>query len=63
MGGASMYMISRVRPLGDGELCWGVEELAIYAVSGKFALPSYLLLQPYALWWFPNRVAMLQQPR
>ena len=39
----------------------GVEELAIYAVSGKFALILGLLLQPYALWWFPNRVAMLQQ--
>ena len=61
VGGASIYMVT-------GLDRWvmvtfiGVEELAVYAVSGKFALILGLLLQPYALWWFPNRVVILQQP-
>ncbi|OEF87696.1 lipopolysaccharide biosynthesis protein [Vibrio splendidus] len=61
MGGASMYMITGLDRWVMASFV-GVEELAIYAVSGKFALLLGLLLQPYALWWFPNRVAMLQQP-
>ena len=61
VGGASMYMITGLDRWVMASFV-GVEELAIYAVSGKFALLLGLLLQPYALWWFPNRVAMLQQP-
>ncbi|MEZ8444272.1 lipopolysaccharide biosynthesis protein [Vibrio splendidus] len=60
VGGASMYMITGLDRWVMASFV-GVEELAIYAVSGKFALLLGLLLQPYALWWFPNRVAMLQQ--
>ncbi|MDN3699901.1 lipopolysaccharide biosynthesis protein [Vibrio artabrorum] len=60
VGGASMYMITGLDRWVMASFV-GVEELAIYAVSGKFALILGLLLQPYALWWFPNRVAMLQQ--
>ncbi|MBU2897381.1 lipopolysaccharide biosynthesis protein [Vibrio hepatarius] len=61
VGGASIYMITGLDRWVMANFI-GVEELAIYAVSGKFALILGLLLQPYALWWFPNRVAMLQQP-
>ncbi|MEZ8386205.1 lipopolysaccharide biosynthesis protein, partial [Vibrio splendidus] len=61
VGGASIYMITGLDRWVMASFV-GVEELAIYAVSGKFALLLGLLLQPYALWWFPNRVAMLQQP-
>ncbi|MEZ8047186.1 MULTISPECIES: lipopolysaccharide biosynthesis protein [Vibrio] len=61
VGGASMYMITGLDRWVMASFV-GVEGLAIYAVSGKFALLLGLLLQPYALWWFPNRVAMLQQP-
>ncbi|MDP2571215.1 oligosaccharide flippase family protein [Vibrio penaeicida] len=39
----------------------GVEELAVYAIAVKFALILGLALEPYALWWFPNRIALLQQ--
>ncbi|UPR33784.1 lipopolysaccharide biosynthesis protein [Vibrio cyclitrophicus] len=60
VGGASIYMITGLDRWVMASFV-GVEELAIYAVSGKFALLLGLLLQPYALWWFPNRVAMLQQ--
>lgn len=60
VGGASMYMITGLDRWVMASFV-GVEELAIYAVSGKFALLLGLLLQPYALWWFPNRVAILQQ--
>ncbi|MFM2641934.1 oligosaccharide flippase family protein [Vibrio chagasii] len=61
VGGASIYMITGLDRWVMASFV-GVEELAVYAVSGKFALILGLLLQPYALWWFPNRVAMLQQP-
>ncbi|WP_139684445.1 lipopolysaccharide biosynthesis protein [Vibrio tasmaniensis] len=61
VGGASMYMITGLDRWVMASFV-GVEELAIYAVSGKFALILGLLLQPYALWWFPNRIAILQQP-
>lgn len=60
VGGASIYMITGLDRWVMASFV-GVEELAIYAVSGKFALLLGLLLRPYALWWFPNRVAMLQQ--
>lgn len=60
VGGASIYMITGLDRWVMASFV-GVEELAIYAISGKFALILGLLLQPYALWWFPNRVAMLQQ--
>jgi len=61
LDGASIYMITGLDRWVMASFV-GVEELAIYAVSGKFALILGLLLQPYALWWFPNRVAMLQHP-
>ncbi|OEE65959.1 lipopolysaccharide biosynthesis protein [Enterovibrio norvegicus FF-33] len=40
----------------------GIEELAVYAVATKFTLILGLLMQPYALWWFPTRIPMLQNP-
>ncbi|WP_299694288.1 oligosaccharide flippase family protein [uncultured Vibrio sp.] len=61
VGGASMYMITGLDRWVMASFV-GVEALAVYAVSAKFALILGLLLQPYALWWFPNRVTMLQQP-
>ncbi|MGF1755046.1 oligosaccharide flippase family protein [Vibrio makurazakiensis] len=60
IGGASVYMINGLDRWFLASVV-GVEELAIYAVSAKFALILGLMLQPYALWWFPNRVAILQQ--
>ncbi|PSU50267.1 lipopolysaccharide biosynthesis protein [Photobacterium frigidiphilum] len=38
-----------------------VEALAVYAISAKFALILSLLMQPFCLWWFPNRIKILQQ--
>ncbi|MGF1878862.1 oligosaccharide flippase family protein [Photobacterium frigidiphilum] len=38
-----------------------VEALAVYAISAKFALILSLLMQPFCLWWFPNRIQILQQ--
>jgi len=38
----------------------GVETLAIYAIAAKFAMILGLLMQPFTLWWFPNRISMLQ---
>ncbi|WP_439147977.1 lipopolysaccharide biosynthesis protein [Vibrio sp.] len=60
VSGVSMYMITGLDRWVMASFV-GVEELAIYAISGKFALLLGLLLQPYTLWWFPNRVAMLQK--
>lgn len=40
----------------------GVEQLAIYAIAAKFALVLGLLMQPFGLWWFPQRIRLAQQP-
>ncbi|WP_420590898.1 oligosaccharide flippase family protein [Bacterioplanoides sp.] len=40
----------------------GVEQLAIYAIAAKFALVLGLLMQPFGLWWFPQRIRLSQQP-
>ncbi|MGX9517882.1 lipopolysaccharide biosynthesis protein [Vibrio mediterranei] len=58
VGSASVYMINGLDRWFLASFV-GVEQLAIYAVSAKFALILGLALQPYALWWFPNRVAIL----
>ncbi|WP_419810867.1 lipopolysaccharide biosynthesis protein [Bacterioplanoides sp.] len=39
----------------------GVEQLAVYAIASKFALILGLMMQPFALWWFPARFQLLQQ--
>ncbi|ANB51319.1 lipopolysaccharide biosynthesis protein [Aeromonas veronii] len=36
--------------------------LAYYAVAGKLALAVGLLLQPFALWWYPRRFMLLREP-
>ncbi|WP_375322461.1 lipopolysaccharide biosynthesis protein [Aliivibrio logei] len=59
VGGSSVYMINGLDRWFLASFI-GVEELAVYAVSAKFALILGLILQPYALWWFPNRVSILQ---
>ncbi|OCH19783.1 lipopolysaccharide biosynthesis protein [Aliivibrio sp. 1S128] len=59
VGGASVYMINGLDRWFLASFV-GVEELAVYAVSAKFALILGLILQPYALWWFPNRIAIFQ---
>lgn len=40
----------------------GVEQLAIYAIAVKFSLILALLMQPFALWWFPYRFCLLKEP-
>lgn len=60
VGFASIYMLSGLDKWFMASLV-GVEELAIYAVAAKFALILGLAIQPYSLWWFPNRVATLKQ--
>lgn len=37
-------------------------DLAHYALAGKFALATALLLQPFDLWWYPRRQAVLAEP-
>ncbi|MGL5006711.1 MAG: lipopolysaccharide biosynthesis protein [Plesiomonas sp.] len=37
----------------------GETELAYYAVAAKFALAAGLILQPFALWWYPKRFQLL----
>lgn len=39
-----------------------LQQLAEYALAAKFALIVSLLLQPYCMWWFAKRFAVLQQP-
>lgn len=39
----------------------GIESLAVYAIAVKFALVLGLLMQPFALWWFPYRFILLKQ--
>ena len=38
------------------------EALAHYAIAGKFALATSLILQPFAMWWYPRRLALLATP-
>ncbi len=60
IGSTSVYMITGLDRWLLAQYV-GVEQLAIYAIAVKFALLLALILQPYALWWFPNRIATLQQ--
>lgn len=39
-----------------------LEAVAIYGVAAKFALGVVLLLQPYTMWWSPQRFQVLQMP-
>lgn len=32
-----------------------LETLAVYAIAAKFAFLPVMLMQPYALWWYPKR--------
>ncbi|MEI6160774.1 MAG: oligosaccharide flippase family protein [Roseococcus sp.] len=36
------------------------EQLAHYALAAKIALVSALLTQPFELWWYPRRIALLE---
>lgn len=36
-------------------------DLAHYAVASQFALMVAVCIEPFTLWWFPKRLAMLQQ--
>jgi O-antigen/teichoic acid export membrane protein len=36
------------------------EQLAHYALAAKIALISALLTQPFELWWYPRRIALLE---
>ena len=38
------------------------ETLAHYAIAGKFALATSLILQPFGMWWYPRRLALLATP-
>lgn len=38
-------------------------DLAHYAVASQFALMVAVCIEPFTLWWFPKRLAMLQQER
>lgn len=60
VGLASVYMLSGLDKWFMASLV-GVEDLAIYAVAAKFALILGLAIQPYSLWWFPNRMTILKQ--
>ncbi len=61
VGAGSIYMLNGLdRWFMAGMV--GVEQLAVYAVAVKFSFILGLALQPYSLWWFPNRIATLQQP-
>ncbi len=35
------------------------ETLAHYAIAGKFALATSLILQPFGMWWYPRRLTVL----
>ncbi|MGL4826617.1 MAG: lipopolysaccharide biosynthesis protein [Vibrionaceae bacterium] len=37
-------------------------QLADYVVADKLALAASLLLQPFALWWYPHRFIFLHEP-
>ena len=39
------------------------EEVGLYGVAGKFALATVLLLQPFMMWWHPNRFRLLKEDR
>lgn len=36
--------------------------LGLYALAAKISLVAALLTQPFELWWYPRRIAMLQAP-
>ncbi|NLS13441.1 oligosaccharide flippase family protein [Vibrio sp. SM6] len=60
IGGVSLYAVQGLDKWFVTHYL-GVETLAQYAVATKFSLILALLIQPYALWWFPTRIQMLQQ--
>ena len=40
----------------------GEAGMAPYALASKLALACGILMQPFALWWYPRRFALLQEP-
>lgn len=38
------------------------ESLAMYALACKISLVAALLTQPFELWWYPRRIAILDEP-
>ncbi len=38
------------------------KSLAHYTLAGKLAFATPLLMQPFALWWNPKRIALLNEP-
>ncbi|UTV26731.1 lipopolysaccharide biosynthesis protein [Photobacterium atrarenae] len=40
----------------------GTAELAVYAIAMQWAVAATLLLDPFNLWWFPQRFRHLQSP-
>lgn len=40
-------------------LMGNAEDLAHYALAGKFALATAMLMQPFDLWWYPRRLSVL----
>ncbi|MFC1747537.1 lipopolysaccharide biosynthesis protein [Pseudomonadota bacterium] len=41
----------------------GEAALAPYAVAAKFSLVTLLLMQPFTLWWYPQRFRLLNQTK
>ncbi|HMQ57775.1 MAG TPA: oligosaccharide flippase family protein, partial [Rhizobiaceae bacterium] len=37
-------------------------DMAQYAIAAKLALATALVVQPFGLWWYPRRLALLAQP-
>ncbi|PHP67450.1 hypothetical protein CSC94_07000 [Zhengella mangrovi] len=37
-------------------------DMAQYAIAAKLALATALVVQPFGLWWYPRRLAMLARP-
>ena len=37
-----------------------LDDVALFSVAAKFALPVVLLLQPFSMWWTPRRFAILK---
>ena len=40
----------------------GTAEMAEYALAAKFGLMAAILIQPFDMWWYPRRFAVLAEP-
>ena len=60
-GGLAMYALGSFDRLFLAHAV-SAQEIGHYAIAAKLALATALFVQPLALWWYPKRLTVLDQP-